>query len=387
MAARTPAGLADRVSSPATVATDVVQAADLASEPISGRTATAGERTTFERPYAPSWVDVLLASIERLPGPTWLAYVLLGVVGVAVSVAGPASSGMDDPVVLASQAFWGVFLPLTLLLMHGLSQVAESAFDTFRPALTTDEATAARLRYELTVAPARPAAIVLIASAVFTPLWYVLDPESAAVVGLSPLGLALRGLSEIFFGALIFVLVLQSIRQLRRVAAIHDGATRVDLFRPAPLYAFSVLTSRTAIVLALVFLLPLPATWAQLQSEVSALVILPYVIGGVLVAVAVFVLPLRGMQRRIVAEKRRLQTEVGLRVEATMTAIHQAVDEGDYATAGSTNGALSALITERDLVDKLPTLPWRPGTLGALVSAIVLPLGLFLVERALSQLI
>jgi hypothetical protein len=308
-------------------------------------------------------------------------------VGVVVSVAGPASSGMDDPVVLASQAFWGVFLPLTLLLMHGLGQVAGSAFDTFRPALTTDEATAARLRYELTVAPARPAAIVFIASAVFTPVWYVLDPESAAVVGLSPLGLVLRGASEIFFGALIFVLVLQSIRQLRRVAAIHDDATRVDLFRPAPLYAFSVLTSRTAIVIALVILLPLPATWAMLQDEIAAFVMAPYVVGGILVAVAVFVLPLRGMQRRILAEKRRLQTEVGLRIEATMAAIHRSVDEADFGQAGTMNGALSALVAERELVDKLPTLPWRPGTLGALVSAIVLPLGLFLVERVLSQII
>jgi hypothetical protein len=294
---------------------------------------------------------------------------------------------MEDPVVLASQAFWGVFLPLTLLLIHHLAQVAGSAFDTFRPALTADDTTAARLRYELTVAPARPAAIVLFASAVFTPIWYAVDPESAAVAGLSPLGLALRGLSEIFFGGVIFVLVLQSIRQLRRVATIHDRATRVDLFRPAPLYAFSVLTSRTAIVIALVFLLPLPATFAQLASERTALVILPYVLGGVLVAIAVFVLPLRGMQRRIVSEKRHLQTEVGLRIEATMAAIHRSVDAADFGQAGTMNGALSALVAERELVEKLPTLPWRPGTLGALVSAIVLPLGLFLVERVLSQLI
>ena len=60
----------------------------MATEAISGIefVATADDRTTTatrelmadERPYRPSWVNVLLDWIERLPGPTWLAYVVLG---------------------------------------------------------------------------------------------------------------------------------------------------------------------------------------------------------------------------------------------------------------------------------------------------------------------
>jgi hypothetical protein len=61
------------------------------------------------------------------------------------------------------------------------------------------------------------------------------------------------------------------------------------------------------------------------------------------------------------------------------------VDAGEIVEAGKMDDALHALISERDLVEKLPTLPWRPGTLGAVVSAIVLPLALFVVERALNQ--
>jgi hypothetical protein len=48
---------------------------------------------------------------------------------------------------------------------------------------------------------------------------------------------------------------------------------------------------------------------------------------------------------------------------------------------------LGVLVMERDLVDKLPTLPWRAGTAGAVASAIVLPIGLFVVTRLLERVI
>lgn len=109
--------------------------------------------------------------------------------------------------------------------------------------------------------------------------------------------------------------------------------------------------------------------------------------GGVIAAAAVFVVPLRGMQRRILAEKRRLQAEVGFRLEATIEAVHRAVDEGDLPAAAKMHDALGVLLMERDMVDKLPTLPWRPGTLGGVASAIALPLGLFVATRFLDRLI
>jgi hypothetical protein len=218
----------------------------------------------------------------------------------------------------------------------------------------------------------------------------VADPAGSNIVGLTPLGLAGRYLAETFFGALIFVLVYQSWRQLRIVGGIHSGATRVDLFRPAPLYAFSVFTSRAAIVIALVIIVPtlVAVADAPVTTSTGALWLwVPWVAIGTVVAALVFALPLSGMQRRIIAEKRRLQWEAGQRLEATIAAIHQAVDRGEIVEAGKMDDTLHALLAERELVEKLPTLPWRPGTLGALVSAILLPLGLFLVQRVLGQLL
>jgi hypothetical protein len=236
--------------------------------------------------------------------------------------------------------------------------------------------------------PSRGAAITLVIAAVTTPLYYVGDPVGSNIVGLSPAGLVGRYLAETFFGGLLLVLIYQSWRQLRIVGRIHSGATRVDLFRPTPLYAFSVFTSRAAIVIALVFIIPTLVAVADAPATMSTGLFwlwVPWIAGAIAAATIVFALPLRGMQRRIIAEKRRLQSEVGLRLETTMSAIHAAVDRGEIVEASRMNDALAALIAERELVEKLPTLPWRPGTLGALVSAIVLPLALFLVQRGLTQ--
>jgi hypothetical protein len=344
---------------------------------------TPRESTPDERPYPPSWVNRLLDAIERAPGPTWLAYVVIAaffVVASGIYVA--ASYENPRPELYATQLFWGVFTPLTMWLMAYLGRVAGDAFDVFRPVMTLTDPELRRQRYELTVLPARAGWIILVVMVVATPAYYAVDPEGSAIIGLSPAGLAARAASEIFFAVLITALIVQSIRQLRSVERIHREATRLDLLRPAPLYAFSILTSRTAIVIALVFLLPMgPA----LEQGINLLTSVVWATAGVIVAIAVFVLPLRGMQRRIIGEKRRLQSEVGLRLETTMAAIHRAVDEDRIADASAMNDALAALMAERELVEKLPTLPWRPGTLGALVSAIVLPVALFLVQRALTQ--
>jgi len=339
-------------------------------------------------PYAPSWIDSLDSWIESRPGPSWVVYVVLIGIFVLFAIVEPSLDGATDPAVWATALFWGIVVPLTLWLFHHLKDVAGSAFDVFRPALAIAEDEAWRMRYVLTVTPARVALVILLANLVFTLVYYFVDPASAAVVGLSPIGMVLRFVSEVLFGALLLTLFLQSGRQLRSVVRTHAAATRVDLFRPSPLYAFSVLTARTAIVIALLTIIPaLVGVAGTTLSTTVVVVLVPWMIAGVILAGLVFVVPLRGMHLRIVMEKRRLQTDVGGRIESTMGAIHERIDDGDAKAAGEFQNVMQVLVMERDLVDKLPTLPWRPGTAGAVVSAVVAPLALFVVTQLLEPLI
>jgi hypothetical protein len=63
------------------------------------------------------------------------------------------------------------------------------------------------------------------------------------------------------------------------------------------------------------------------------------------------------------------------------------VDADDLARMDGLNKALASLVVERDLLARLPTWPWQPGTLGAFATAIVLPVALFLVTRALERFV
>jgi hypothetical protein len=269
-------------------------------------------------------------------------------------------------------ALLGALPVLILWAFHHLADVAGDAFEEFRPALAASDAESTRYRYELTVVPARIGWVLLVVAALAPPV---------ATAGGDAVGFAFRVAASAVTGALALTLVYQAIRQLWIVERIHARAARIDLYRAPPLFAFSVLTSRTAIFLAVLVILGFLASPSISPIGVALSCLL------LALAVGAFVVPLRGMRRRIIAEKHRLQIEVGERIEATIARIHGAVDGGDPEAAARMHDALAVLVMERDLIEKLPTLPWRPATAGAVLSITILPIVLFVIQRLISQAI
>jgi hypothetical protein len=349
------------------------------ARPAGGATGT----TSASRPYAPSWANALTAWFERLPGPTWTVYlVAMAVGGLLVSasgLAGPAGWNLGT-------AYYGV-LPFAILgLIGSLDRAATGALGTLRPLLTIDDAELADLHYELTVIPARPGIALVAITTVLTPIGYALDPVGSGVVGLSPRDLVARDLWETLVASLFLILVYHTFRQLRLIARTHDRIERIDAFDQGPLYSMSRVTSRTAVGLVLLLL---PSLFLIPSGADVAYIAISAVWYGVAVGIAAlaFVLPLRGMHDRLGAEKRRLQGEVGRRISTTLEAVHRAVDGGDGAAIEARNRALSALIAERDLVNRIPTWPWSTGALTGFVSAVFLPIGLWVATRLLERFV
>ncbi len=56
-------------------------------EPDAKSGAAPAAAAPFVPPYAPSWFDRLKRRVERVPGPYWLAYVVLGMVFFAAETA------------------------------------------------------------------------------------------------------------------------------------------------------------------------------------------------------------------------------------------------------------------------------------------------------------
>ena len=149
------------------------------------------------------------------------------------------------------------------------------------------------------------------------------------------------------------------------------------------------------VALAILIDLPYPNNTEQIWIETLVVFGLPML----LLAAAAFFLPLRGLHDRLVEEKRRLLTAGAGSLEATIAALHrlshdEVANQNDIDASrvaqtriDALSKAQSALIQERDVVQRLSTWPWDPSTLRTVVSAIALPIVLFLITRYLDRLI
>jgi hypothetical protein len=338
------------------------------------------------RPYAPSWLHLLLRGLDRLPGPAWVWYAVLGLLDSLIShlefwTIGRSPYGQVD----AENVFWGFLVFAELWAAARFERIASAALDATRPALRLPAAEFERLRYELAVAPPLPAAIALVAAGLMTAIQFIADPEGSTIVGVpAPLVLA-AFLSQLLTIGILLVVLLQLVRQMRLIRTTLDRSAIVDPFLPGPLSGFSRLTSQVGITV--VVLVTMAAVITPIPAETLAFVVrtLPYIVVPPAIALIAFVVPLYGLHTRLDAEKERLQGEAEHRLKALLAALNSDVDLGDLARADGLNKQLGSMLQQREVLAKLPTWPWSTGTLRAVITAILLPIVLFFIQGVLAR--
>lgn len=359
----------------------------------------AGQVSSESRPYAPSWLDAIVDRIERLPGPTWAAYVGLSVFAVAFIAleAALSSRGLFGQDLLYFG--YAIFHVYVLAAYHLLSRRARSAWDTFRPATAFSDVQAERLKAELSTTPFRPAIVVYLVGATLYLALLASSPTGFDLVGHQPAFVALRVLSEAFWLAPVsWMVVYLLFRQLRIVSQLHRSVVSVDLLKTRPLHAMSKLTATAAIVLLVlqlsIVLVPLPNMAETVRLTIGAILV-PFI--GL--ALAAFFLPLRGMHALLEADKARRLDETSDRIDATVATLHRVVDEETESPRDAEQSrlaqlrvdalskALAGLLQEREFTVKISTWPWETSTLGAVLSAVALPIVLFLLTRFLERFV
>jgi hypothetical protein len=340
------------------------------------------------RPYPPGWLHQLLVGVERLPGPPWVSYTAAG---LAVSLIyhlefwliGRSPIGQLD----AENTFWGVVLAAGLWTAAHLERVAGSAVDATRPALRIAGDEIERLRYELTVAPALPSAMALAAAGTLTALGFIINPEGAYIVGVPAPVVIAAFLAQSLIVGILFVGLLQLVRQMRIIRTTLDRSAIVDPFLPGPLRGFSRLTSEVgmvvvALVTAGIFFTPIPT-----EPLAFAVQSLPFLVAAPAIALIAFVVPLYGLHTLLDAEKARLQAETEHRLKALLASLNDDVDRRDLTRADGLNKQLTSMLQQRDVLAKLSTWPWSSGTLRAVISAVLLPIVLVAFQTLLSRVL
>jgi hypothetical protein len=342
--------------------------------------------TPFEPPYPPGWFDALIDWIDRAPGPNALYPIGLLVAQAAYVTGliwwnGKLPFGVIDP----QRMFVVVVAPYLIGVRYYLDRVACAALDQLRPAMTVDEGELERLRYMLTTLPRRTTRIITAVGVVFfvvnwvrAPAWLMEQYTSSAGTGLlvmGPLGL--------FTFVIAALSIAQAVHQLQMVEYIHRHATTIRLFRTKPLYAFSHVAARTGMsFLLLIYYVVAVRPDVLLASPPLKLI----VVAMVVTAIGCFVLPLRGMHRRIAAEKDRALAKTALRFETLTARLHEQIERGELADADKIAMQLSGVMTERDALSRVSTWPWEGGTVTAFVTTMVLPAIVWVMQRVLARM-
>ena len=346
--------------------------------------------TNARLPYAPSWVDRLIAWIERLPLPAWLFYLTAILVALLIEhivqwMDGSLPLGSTSPA-LAAEAPFLVFAPA---VYQYLNTTARQALQEFRQALQIDDAQYAILKYELTTVPARPALIATLIGVVLGAISLVSTPAAFGLApGTSTATAILLVLYIIIQSPFYFILVYHTLRQLRLVASIHAMVKHINLFQLFPVYAFSSLTARTG--LAIIFLIYYSYFFLyhlNIRGSTPGPLGFITLIVFLLVALACFVLPLYGIHLRLAQEKSRLLGEANHRLELALSDLHQRVDSREYDKVDGIQKTLAALKAEHDVLEKISTWPWKTETLRSFISIIALPIILYLISRFLGRLV
>lgn len=330
-----------------------------------------------------SWVNRLMDRIAILPGPAWAVYLAALVVFLVLShvfawVEGDVPFGAPD----VFRASIAIYVVGPLAAIRYLDSVARTALDRFRPALGLDDQLIQAFDRDLTTMPARP-------TLAYTLAGLVLGAAFVASGGLDPVGSFRHGPITFVFEvaamlaafALLPVFVYHTVRQLRLISRIHEQAKEFDLYRPDPLYAFSSLSAQTGgAILGMNYLAVAtnPGAFANLTAAVS-------VAGTFVIAIGCFVVPLLGMHRRIEANKARLETDAGDVLRRAIDELDRRIRANDDEGASMMTRVLEGVVIKRDVIARMPTWPWRAGTLRAFASAVLLPVALWLVFRALGQ--
>jgi hypothetical protein len=336
------------------------------------------------RPYPASWLNRMIDWIDSRPGPGWAYYlagiILLGLLtlfGLWLSTGLPAGISALGALTYAPYPFYFI------ALMHYLDRQARIALRMFRPSLQISDAEYNRIEYELVTVPAKGGWIVTVIAVVLgTTATLSMEGVSSLQSG-ELIATFIVGLITTITIASFLILAYHTFRQLRNVSRIHASAPSVSLFQTAPLYAFSQLTSRTGIGL-LVF-----ASYSNLADPPSATQPVSIILTGAMltVAAAAFILPLLGMHNRLVLEKLRLVSEVNRGVEAVYQELQQQVESRNFADADNLNKTFNSLLSLRDTVNRLSTWPWQAETLRTFVSALLLPVLIWIITRILDQVL
>jgi hypothetical protein len=336
--------------------------------------------------YQPGPISRLASGLEALG---WRAWLVVAGIAVALFVWGHTvlwASGRIEPWTIdRNTVIFLVYAPYGLATFLLGRHIARRSLAAFWPATGWPDAERPRWVVLFEQAPARLEWVALAIGAVISVGWFA--GASSQVIGSEPGRLAsyVAYAPTVIAGySLSMLLGAIGVRWLVLVDRIHREATAVDIFDRTPIYAFSRLTVYLGLVMAAAMYYTFAINGAAQADNVGALLFdaaaLPF-------GIIAFVTPLWGIHNRLVREKEQLLLDVERRISRVGAEMYARIDEGAFDSTKVVNDSLAGLTSLRDRIARLPTWPWQPQLFRGFVSALILPIIVFLLTRLISGLV
>lgn len=340
--------------------------------------------------FSPSWFDRFTAWARRLPGPNWLAYLVI--VGVLFGV-GAIAQILDDPSQplefppLGFLTLFQIFYVLSLL--DFLNIQAEKALESYRPILQGDETQYLSLKYRMTKLTARPTLRLTIFVLVFfavlgifaftTPVMNEKLVSPSAFMFTKNLMGAYAFLMITIVWMVNIMFIYHTFRQLKAIDYAYTQCSDINLFRQDELYAFSNLSAATAI--GLVLSSPI---WVIVDRGLITLII--NIVLAIL-AVIIFVSPLLGAHRMLKKQKDALRKNSLEKKESLILDLFSRVENHDLTDIENYERALSSLEKAHNEIERISTWPWKTETIRQVIGALFLPVSIWMIQFYLNQLL
>lgn len=337
---------------------------------------------SFAPPYQQSWMDSLFDWVERRRIPVGLFYILIYLLlissqHVTLWLDGTLEIG-QIAVIVVIQNIWFVFIGA---MWHYARLAASDAIRRFRPALKVSNLEFEDIAYRFIRLPARTG-------------WLITAIGFAALVVILPIFKNYYG--PLFFSpytkfTTLFVAILvlpfnfgsfySILRMLTSIDRVYARVKRINLFNLAPLYSLSAFTSRVGIMFLGFLLVNLVTPY--LVQTVDAAVTSFYTVFNMVFAVLIFVVPLQGIHSRLAAAKEvAIQANNDL-IEMGFARMQALVRAGKHDAVPRLRASNSALLEYRQELNKISTWPWDTATLRTFLTALAVPMTVWIVQQVL----
>jgi hypothetical protein len=337
-------------------------------------------------PYPPSWMDRLVDWVDRLPMPSWLFYVLFFFLIVIAEqsllwLRGAARFPNFEGLTIQSL----IWTSINFATFHYLGSSATAGIDGFRDALPLNDHDFKVLKYRFTITPATTGWIATALAAgylLFSRESYQAYFGAEMFEGWSAL---LTWPLSLFLNTFLLVSILRIGQTFIQASQLYSKVKKINLFDISPLYGISVFSYRIgmfAVVAAVATLLTNSSLFAGNPNDFGYSTFF-YLALDIVFGLAAFIFPLLGLHRLLVNEKERVAKENGNRLNKTFWQLQNRVDKNQLKGINDLRTSVSALMDFRQEIKKLPTWPWETGTFRNFLTALAVPMTVWVVQQVL----